>query len=61
MSRRVIIDTPFPTVADIARALGVPVSEADRVQRLVSESKPARRPGANGHVKHARKKTSKKR
>ena len=58
MSRRVIIDTPFPTVADIARALGVPLSEAKRVERLVSESKSAKRPRANGHVKHGRKKAS---
>jgi len=64
MSRRAIIDTPFPSLADTARAFGVSVAEAERVERMLLKREPGRRARANGHgttLRYARKKASKKR
>ena len=64
MSRRAIIDTPFPSLAETARAFGVSVTEAERVERMLLKRESGRRTRANGHgptVKYARKKASKKR
>jgi hypothetical protein len=64
MSRQVTIETPFPSLAETARILGVSPAEAERVQRMITEHKPRRRARANGHraaLRYARKKASKKR
>jgi hypothetical protein len=61
MSRAAIIDTPFPSLEETAQALGVPVSQAKRVQRLISEKK-NRRPTttAKRASKYAARKASKR-
>ena len=40
MSRKVIITTPFPSLAETARILGVSVARVKRIQRLLSEKRP---------------------
>jgi hypothetical protein len=37
MSRQVTIETPFPSLAETARILGVSPAEAERVQKMITE------------------------
>jgi len=51
MRHRVTIKTPFPTLLETARILGVSPSEAERVQRMLSARRPRqprKRPSGSG-------------
>ena len=43
MSRQVTIETPFPTLEETAHTLGVSPTEAERLQRILSERRPPKR------------------
>lgn len=63
MGRQVIIKTPFPSLDETARELGMSQADVERVQQLLRQKEPGKRARANGHrltVKYARKKASKK-
>jgi hypothetical protein len=49
MRHRVKIDTPFPSLAETARILGVSSAEAVRVQRMLYEYKPRKHIPATEH------------
>jgi hypothetical protein len=53
MSRQVTIETPFPTIEETARTLGVSVAQAERVQKILADRRPRRRPKANGRLRRA--------
>ncbi len=64
MSRRVMIETPFPSLEETARTLGVSRAAVERVQRLLSQPERRTHGRANRHQatsNYARKRASKKR